>query len=320
MTQSKRIAILGAQGFLGGRLWREWSGTADLGLWGRRSFEPLPEWAQSSNCFEVDVTAADCFQSLIEWQPDLIVYAVSLDHAASESDPAEACRVNVTPYVALLTRLAEQDNPVRVIYLSTLHVVGLMKGSIDESASGQPASIYAWTHLACEQAGACFQSKNSKLQVVSVRLANGAGAPALKCDSCWMLALNDFCRQAWSTGKIVLNSDGAAVRNVLPLKDFTSALAKLIESPAPWSFSTCNLAGSESLSIRDLAERVARAVRTMSGQEIAISTKAEKQANAVTETELVIDCRRLNSIGWHASQTIESTIEEIFTCLESGQI
>ena len=52
-----------------------------------------------------------------------------------------------------------------------------------------------------------------------MRISNSFGAPAYKDVNCWMLLVNELCRQAVQTRELVLNSSGLDRRDFVPMTE-----------------------------------------------------------------------------------------------------
>ena len=91
-----------------------------------------------------------------------------------------------------------------------------------------------------------------------IPLSNAYGAPADKDVNCWMLLVNDLCRQAATAVKIVLHSTGLQKRDFIPLHDVVRAIYHFIECPFDKSGDGIfNLGGEATYRISDLAELIA---------------------------------------------------------------
>ena len=97
---------------------------------------------------------------------------------------------------------------------------------IDEKHKKKICNIYSLTHSMCED---LLLKLNSKLKSHSLRLSNSYGMPVLKNINCWWLVLNDLCRSAKKNGKIIIKSDGTALRDFIALvtKSYFKALMEI---------------------------------------------------------------------------------------------
>jgi len=119
----------------------------------------------------------------------------------------------------------------RFIYFFTAHVYGEpLIGRITEATLPRPIHPYAITHYAAKNFVLAAHNQN-KITGVALRLSNGFGAPTHPNVDCWTLLVNDLCRQAVQTRKIVLRSNGLQQRDLIPLMDIGGAVRHLIALP-----------------------------------------------------------------------------------------
>jgi UDP-glucose 4-epimerase len=179
---------------------------------------------------------------------DAVVNLASMPEAECAADPRGALLANAGATLAL-SAAAVSAGASRFIQLSTFKVYGNNpSGIVTEDTITRPVSHYAITHRASEDYAARHP------EAVVLRLANGFGAPEDPATPCWGLIVNDFCRQAVTTRRIAIRSDGRAWRNFIPVGDVVAALRAAVTSlPA----GTYNLGGLSSMTLREMAGRVA---------------------------------------------------------------
>ncbi|MCB2100602.1 MAG: SDR family oxidoreductase, partial [Rhodobacterales bacterium] len=228
------VLVTGGLGYLGGRLLahlRE-AGFGALRATSRRARRPA--WFQDLDLVQ---TGMDDFGGLVGacTGVDAVVHLAALNAQACGADPALARAVNVGGTERLL-RAAHAAGVERVVYLSTAHVYGApLAGRLDEhspTVSGNPgaqppAHPYATTHRAAEDAVRDWAGRTGGTAVV-LRLSNAVGAPMDAGADCWMLLVNDLCRQAVTTGRLALRGPGLDRRDYLPLADAVAAVAHLL--------------------------------------------------------------------------------------------
>ena len=98
-----------------------------------------------------------------------------------------------------LVEAASRAGVKKFIYLSTAHVYASpLVGTITEQTLPNNSHPYASSHLAGESA-VLNADERGVIQGVVMRLSNAYGAPMHKGVNCWMLVVNDLCRQAVQT-------------------------------------------------------------------------------------------------------------------------
>jgi UDP-glucose 4-epimerase len=210
-----RILITGGFGFVGGRLAVHLMHAGHQIVLGSRNPVPAPVWLP-----EAEV-------SLIEWDDscaleyscksvDVVIQAAGMNAQDCASDPVAALAFNGAA-TARLVAAASRAGVKRFIYLSTAHVYASpLLGTITEDSCPRNLHPYATSHLAGEHAvlGASLQGK---IQGIVLRLSNAFGAPVHRDVNCWMLLVNELCKQAVQMRKLVLRSSGLQQRDFVSM-------------------------------------------------------------------------------------------------------
>jgi len=178
-----------------------------------------------------------------------VVHLAGTNEAVAAADPDRA----LAETAAAARQVGEACSAVgvrRVVYVSTVHVYGaaLVAGAtVSEDTVPQPRSVYAVARLAAEHLLA-----GSAPETVVVRLTNGVGAPIAPQVERWSLVANDLCRQAVTTGRLRLRTDGLQWRDFVALGDVCRVLAATLD-PSRVPVGTYNLGSGQPLTVRDLA-------------------------------------------------------------------
>lgn len=192
---------------------------------------------------------------------DAIIHIAAANEIACRDDPANALLTNVFGTQVVLEECVLAKIP-SLIYVSTFHVYGSARGLINEQVKPSPIDNYGLTHLFSEQ---CVEnySKTHNLFTTVLRPSNLFGIPEnIDEFNRWTLIPYAFCKEAFTSGKIVLKTPGTQFRNFVHLDHLGSAIYNAIESKH--SFRLLNIAGSDTLSVRQFAELVAeRALLTL---------------------------------------------------------
>ncbi|MBI3507961.1 MAG: SDR family oxidoreductase [Proteobacteria bacterium] len=152
---------------------------------------------------------------------------------------------------ALLDR-ARAHGVERLVYVSSAHVYGPLEGRIGEDHPLDPRNDYAKLHVASEDVAA-----GSGIACDILRPCNVYGMPAdLAHFRRWALVPFGFPRAAVADGKIVLKSSGLQTRNFVAATGVGRAVAARLAEP-PAERRVRNVAGRDTLSVREFAARVA---------------------------------------------------------------
>jgi UDP-glucose 4-epimerase len=180
---------------------------------------------------------------------DALVHAAGItEESARGPDGATIARAG---WAALAAR-ARAAGVARIVYVSSAHVYGPLEGRIDEATPPNPRSRYAELHLESERVA---RAAGPACDVL--RPCNVYGMPAdLKRFARWALIPYAFPREAATRGRIVLNTPGLQARNFVAAQAVGAAAATLLALP-PVAWRVRNVAGRDTLSVRDFARRVA---------------------------------------------------------------
>jgi len=165
-------------------------------------------------------------------------------------------------------------------------------------------------------------NQRGKLSGVVFRLTNAVGSPVNREANCWMLVVNDLCRQVVVEKKMVLRSDEAVERDYIPISSVTDAVFSALEGgELDGELSGIyNLSSGETLSLKALTDLIAERTEELLGftpethfsrEEIdssndtvalKISNIKLKESGFIVENDLSdeIDRLLLNSYQWFA--------------------
>lgn len=294
------VVVTGGFGYAGGRivgnLLQE---GVEVRVSSRRTAADIPSWASGRVRWSSDLAAlsdgANCLIHLAA--PNEIV-------CAEQPDKAIADTVALTQAAVDAVRAAGIG---RMIYASTVHVYGPLRGQIDETTAPTPVHPYAVAHLESEDIVAAAAGSGD-MEAVTLRLSNGYGAPADNGTDRWSLLVNDLCRQAVTKRRLALKSDGTQLRDFLPLTDVARAFAHFAMRPSlREGYEVFNLSAGRSMSVRAMAELVLERARHLLGDDIELVIP--HAPDAATEERLTIDNRALMAAGFRPSTPPESEID-----------
>lgn len=319
----KTISVIGATGYLGSHIS---SGLAAAGYrvraWGRRRPAGVEAWAAPFERFSTgDLEQTKTIEAIAAEASEALVYCVSLDHRAAEQDPDRAWRINVRPVWRLLDRLSQRGKP-RFVYLSTSQVYGTAEGQILESTITRPRNHYALTHLMAEQVVQRYCSEPGS--GINLRLSNGYGAPLFDDANCWWLVINDFCRTAVETGEIRLLSAGEQQRDFIHVEDIAAAVSLSMGQPAArFDQPAYNIGSGRSLSILQLAHRVATVYEQLVGGGIAVrmpdGSRSAGFDESTSRNTLSYSAEAFRKLGFKPAVSLDEGIRRLLEDLMKGR-
>lgn len=310
---SKNVLITGGLGYLGGRIATHLASVApeiSLRLMTRRGEDRIPEWAQQFEIGRADLVSPSSLKALVSGI-DTVIHLAAVDEVESLRNPELALRVNGNGTYSLL-QACHAQGVARFVYVSTFHVYGpKARSPITEETPTRPVHPYAITHRLAEDLVNWYQH-SYEMTTLILRLSNGYGFPADPWVQRWTLVFNDLCRQAVQNGEIRLRSRGTQHRDFISLTDVGRAIRHLLALPgSEWQDGLFNLGGECSMSILQVAQRIAAEYSQRFGKEIPITLGGAEEAQTAAPVRFSID--KLKRTGFllagNMSEEVAGTFE-----------
>lgn len=249
-----KTLVVGGFGFIGARIAVALHSAGHSVVLGTRSKRAVPDWLPQAAVQVLDWDSRSALQEACTGI-DAVVHAAGMNAGQCASDPVAALQVNGVA-TARLVEAAASASVSRFFYFSTAHVYSSpLVGEIDELSCPSNVHPYASSHRAGEYALLHALSR-SRLAGCVLRLSNGFGPPISTEADCWMLLVNDLCRQAATTGKLVLQSSGAQMRDFVPLTNVCEGVVELLKLPVRSLPPVLNVGSGNSLSVLAMAHLV----------------------------------------------------------------
>lgn len=304
-----RVLITGGTGYLGARIGKSLAENGYNVCLGSRS--PFAKG-----------TVNGCDQITTDWDDvdlqftkgfDLIIHAAGMNAHDCAQDPKLAFKFN-GQITGKLAQKAANYGCKRFIYLSTVHVYNsTLVGDYDEQAPALNRHPYATSHHFGEEQ-ALEVGKNSCLDVTVLRLSNSFGYPLTKQSACWGLVLNQFIRDAFLDGKIIIKGDRNTRRNFLPITELNRVLFEILNCRD----SIPNVINVSSATSKTLLE-VALQVRDMTSKFLGTAVELITNNGSESETNLNIKNSALEKINIFPSNDLEFEIKLMLNTLRSYQ-
>ena len=212
-----RILITGGFGFIGGRLGQYLQQNGHQVILGSRKASCPPEWLPHAEVAQIDWSDSRALELSCNGV-DVVIQAAGMNAQDCASDPVAALEFNGL-VTARLVAAASRVGVKRFIYLSTAHVYASpLVGTITEETCPRNLHPYATSHLAGEHA-VLSANQRGQIEGIVLRLSNAFGAPVHKDVNCWMLLVNDLCKQAVQTRKLVLQTSGLQQRDFIGMPE-----------------------------------------------------------------------------------------------------
>ncbi len=248
-----KVAILGSSGYLGSFLVNSLKQKYKIICHSRKK---IKDKIFKKNIFKEvigDIRQDKTINNILNQKPDCIIYTISLNHIESEKNILKSIKNNFLPFNNLIQKIKEKKNRTKIIYLSTMQVYGrdYKKKVVTENYHKNFDNIYALTHSMCED---LLISNRKKIDFHCLRVSNTFGMPVLKNINCWWLVMNDFCKNSIKNNKIMINSDGTALRDFVTLETLSKVIFKLIKIKK--KFPIINVCSGKTFSIKEIAYRI----------------------------------------------------------------
>lgn len=302
-----RILITGGFGYLGSRLAQHFAsqGGYDIVL-GSRTFQKTPEWLPQAGVINVPWDSLSGLDDVCAGV-DVIIQAAGLNAQDCFADPVAALEFNGTATGRLL-QAAIRQKVRRFIYFSTAHVYASpLEGLITEATCPTSLHPYATSHRAGEDL-VRHALQRDQIEGIVIRLSNAFGAPAHKDANCWMLLVNDLCRQAVETRKLVLRSSGLQQRDFITLEDVCCAAEHLLGLAREQCGDGLFNVGGVSLSVWEMTRRVEARCKAVLG----FSPEIVRPEPAVNEqiASLRYDCGKLQRTGFSLKDNVDKELDD----------
>jgi len=245
-----KIAVTGSDGY--------------IGSWFCRSFQiPVNQQWSHRNGREWDVTIEGACRNLVR-NTEVILHLAGISGVnICNQDPKRAFQVNGEATFAL-AQTAKKQGVRRFIFASTSAVYGdLVEGSIGEDAPVQPKNVYGQSKLAGEKV---LELADEKFEVVVLRKSNVYGYGAVFKGR---NAIDSFLTNYFDRASIEITGDGSQVRDYIHLMDIVALYGRIATCPRAQS-GIYNVGGHESVSIKELAQRINAVGKVVFGYEVPV--------------------------------------------------
>jgi len=313
------VLITGGLGYIGGRVAcyiKKRAPESNIFLTTRNKNRKLPSWAEEFTVLQMNVMDADSIVDCLKDRGiDIIIHLVALNEIESLNDPESALDVNTKGTYRLLD-IANTCNVNKLIFFSTFHVYGDTTDTvITEETLPKPFHPYAITHKAAEDFVKYFNHYHD-MKTLIFRVSNGYGCPVDINVDRWTLVFNDICRQAVTSGKIILKSSGKQYRDFISLHDVAAAVYHFIYVvPDEWGDGIYNLGGDCVMSILDVVQKISDIYNTRYKKDVEIR-KASVDGNSTVSKPMKYSIEKIADTGFRLQGDMVSEIEKTMDLCE----
>ena len=287
-----RILITGGFGYLGGRLAQFLGSEGGHEVWlGTRSEREAPRCLSEAQVVRTEWTSSSALEGICSGV-DAVLHLAGMNAQECCADPANALDFRAVA-TSRLIKAAARQGVGRFVYVSTAHVYASpLVGRITEDTCPCSSHPYALSHRAGEDAVRSVTQAGRMGRIV-LRLSNAFGAPVTPDADCWALLTNDLCRQAATTGRLVLRSSGLQRRDFVPLTDVCGAVDHLLRLPEiSEEFSVFNVGGEWAPTVWEIASLVRDRCSAVLGFEPDLSRPSPEAGEVPAELDYSSDALR----------------------------
>ena len=310
-----RVLVTGGFGYLGGRLCQYLASQSNYQIsLGTRQQSGSQPWAPAAELVQIQWDSPQTLQKICIGF-DSVIHLAGMNAQDCAADPSSAFEVNAVA-TGRLVAAAINSGVKRFLYFSTAHVYSSpLAGMLTEETCPVSLHPYATSHRAGEDlVRAAHQSGD--IEGVVVRLSNAFGAPAHKDANCWMLLVNDLCRQAVTTRQLVLHTTGLQRRDFIPLSDVCRATEHLLNlSGHELGEGVFNLGGMWSPTVWEVASLIQERCKALLGIESSITRPTPESKEVSDKLDYRID--RLIKTGFQLNSDRVAELDNLLKLCEA---
>lgn len=266
---SERILIAGGTGYIGCRLAEFLAGEGyRVTVFGRHYPDPeMGSWhSMMESVWTGDIRDPGVFDLFATRTFNTVIHLIGMDYQEAETAD-DVLSVNTLPTWALL-RHCERQGIGRMVYFSTERVMGSRPSrSRDGIHRAEPDNLHGLSHYLSEEIVAYF-NEHSPVSGLNLRVSNTYGPPVFREGNWTKYVVNQLCLQAFEEGRILLQSDGSAVRDFIHIDDVCRATLRLLGTFR--NGSAHPIASGRSLSILEVARSIRSVYSARYGEKLPI--------------------------------------------------
>lgn len=310
------VLISGGLGYLGGRIAKYLLDSGfQVRIGSSQSHPDVPSDLLSCEIVICDLSDKRSLENACK-NVSSIIHLASLNAQECDHDPEAALLINGLGTLNLLNA-AKKMGVTKFVYFSTAHVYGSpLQGIIDENSTPRPMHDYAITHRLAEDY--VLQANSDKDITGSIlRLTNSVGSPLNSKENCWMLVVNDLCKQTALNHSMELHSDELVQRDFIPISTVCSTVVDVLTTDV-LDGEIANVSSGTVLTLRELTNLIADRSEVVLGfrpninfkrlpkgkplESLFISNSKLKSSGFIIDTDLSyeIDQLLLNCNQWFA--------------------
>lgn len=236
---------------------------------------------------------------------------VVVDLAAIPNDPTGDLVPDLTWQInhgarARMAKMAKEYGVPRYILASSASIYGRQSGTVDESATPNPLTVYAKANFQAERD--ILPLSDDKFTAVALRFSTVYGpSRRMRFD----LVVNAMTLSAYSEGRIWVEGDGMQERPLVHVVDVARAIAFFIEAPSDKVSGQVFNIGSDDQNYRIID--IAREVQRITGAEVAFRGEVDRRSYRLSFA-------KVRSLGWEPLYRVDDGIKQVYHELIMGHL
>lgn len=265
VIKQRKVLITGGFGYIGGRAAHHLIEMGHKVFIGSRSESNPPDWCPQAKVIQLRWTDSESILHACR-NIDVVIHAAGMNASDCVTDPVGALEINGVG-TARLVKSVTSNGVSKIIYLSSAHVYdSTLTGVIDEQTYPKNLHPYATSHLAGEKALLTGLQNSRNTTGIILRLSNAVGRPMTMNTNCWMLFVNDLCRQAVTTGNLLLKSSVNIQRDFVPMGNLLSILGYLVNNKSnEMGEDIFNVGSGSTMTLLEMAKKIQSRCRKVLG-------------------------------------------------------
>jgi UDP-glucose 4-epimerase len=255
------ILISGTSGFIGGHISQSLRDMYNTNSIGRsRDAHIKADFGNIESTRALDLKDYDAF-----------IHCAGVIDEDFKENPEGAFQRSTHNFSLLLDKVVKAEIKV-VVYFSTAHVYGQLKGVVREDSPVNPLSDYAIAHFAAEQILQRYTVKYG-IKALIIRPMAVYGIPqSMSTFKRWHLIPYSFLLESIYNKRIELQTSGSQERNFISIKDISAYVRTYLEQLDVFEgYTILNPIGSDTMSVHDFAMKCSGIYNKLTGSKCEIT-------------------------------------------------
>ncbi len=306
------ILITGGSGYLAGRIIESLLNnnfSLRIAL-SRKSDSLLEDFKENVNSFEIieyDYENQKNFDNILDGVTH-VIHLAALNFSDSNKFPELAYSINYENTKRLMHSCIEK-NINNFFYVSTVHVYGTpLEGKLNEKSATNPSNTYSETHLLAENE-LVYLNKKFNFNGTVIRLSNAVGPPINQLANCWSLLVNDICKEAIISGKIIIKSNKKISRDFVTITSFCNFIKFYINNTNLLEEDIYNFSSNKNIEIIEICNLVTDILKSKFKKNIKVDYLDGLNNNEIIDFN--IDNQKLLQLKCNIDFSINDEIEEL---------